>query len=65
MWTPWMRLTVCDDNRVAIFNGFIGNGCSEVNGEEDRVGLYPGFVERSFQKHLELNEVSTLQTPIK
>lgn len=46
-----MRLTVCDDNRVAVFNGFIGNGRSEVNGEEDRVVLNPGFVERSFEQH--------------
>lgn len=41
MLTPWMRLTVCDDNRVAVFDGFIGNGRGEVNGEEGRVGLYP------------------------
>lgn len=51
MSTPWMQLTVCDNNRVAVFNCFIGNGRGEVNGEEDRVGLYPGFVERSFQEH--------------
>jgi hypothetical protein len=45
------RLTVCDDDRVAVFNGLVGNGCGEVNCEEDRVLLYPGFVERSFEEH--------------
>ena len=51
MLSPWMRLTVCDDNRVTVFNGLVGNGCSEVNSEEDRVFLYPGVVERSFKQH--------------
>ena len=51
MLKPWVRHTVCDNHRVAVFNGFVGNGCGQVNCEEDRVLLYPGFVERSFEEH--------------